>query len=81
MQTRSILTILVTLALSATGLWSFPTGLAAAEAESDAPTTGTEQEAVEDVDSKEAPANPSTEVFIPTEEISEDFAVSFPVDI
>ena len=24
---------------------------------------------------------PSTDVFIPTEEISEDFAVSFPVDI
>ncbi len=29
----------------------------------------------------EGPSEPSSEVFIPTEEISEDFAVSFPVDI
>jgi len=26
-------------------------------------------------------ADPSSEVFVPTEEVSEDFAVSFPVDI
>jgi hypothetical protein len=29
----------------------------------------------------EAPAGEAPDVFVPTEEISEDFAVSFPVDI
>ena len=33
------------------------------------------------VDEKSPPVKPSIDVFIPTEEISEDFAVSFPVDI
>lgn len=35
----------------------------------------------DDEDASEPPVTPSGDVFIPTEEISEDFAVSFPVDI
>ncbi len=50
----------------------------AAEAEEPADATengnGAEEQAGES-------GTPSSEVFIPTEEISEDFAVSFPVDI
>jgi hypothetical protein len=30
---------------------------------------------------EEADGEPSPEIFVPSEEISEDFAVSFPVDI
>ena len=47
---------------------------AAGAAEADAAGTGTDEAA-------ETASAPSAEVFIPTEEISEDFAVSFPVDI
>ena len=51
----------------------------AAQADQPASTEETGQPAEE----KEADASEgaSSEVFIPTEEISEDFAVSFPVDI
>ena len=48
----------------------------AAEANADGDQAATEPEATE----PEADG-PASEVFIPTEEISEDFAVSFPVDI
>lgn len=47
--------------------------LGAAEAES--------SENAEAETSETTASTPSSEVFIPTEEISEDFAVSFPVDI
>ena len=47
---------------------------AAGAAEEDSAGTGTDEAA-------ETASAPSAEVFIPTEEISEDFAVSFPVDI
>jgi hypothetical protein len=49
-------------------------GLLAQEADTEASDTAT-AEAASDEDAE------SSEVFIPTEEISEDFAVSFPVDI
>jgi hypothetical protein len=56
---------------------TFPS-LAAEAAEAEpAEQTGTADEAAEEP----AEADRSSEVFIPSEEISEDFAVSFPVDI
>jgi hypothetical protein len=57
--------------------------LFAEEAESSEPqteTTDQNNDASVEADS-EPQATPSSDVFIPTEEISEDFAVSFPVDI
>ncbi len=51
----------------------------AAEAPPEDTAKETATETSKPADSKE-PA-PSAEVFIPTEEISEDFAVAFPVDI
>jgi len=59
---------------------SNPPAVSAAEATAD--QASTEESADEDAD--EQPSDKSannSEVFIPTEEISEDFAVSFPVDI
>jgi hypothetical protein len=63
-------------------IWLTPTALLAqkaeerAAAETPAGETDTEAEPTADEGAPE-----SSEVFIPTEEISEDFAVSFPVDI
>ena len=59
---------------------------AASAAEATADQASTEESADKDADkdADEQPSNKSannSEVFIPTEEISEDFAVSFPVDI
>lgn len=51
------------------------TAALAAEAAAD------EDEVPAETQAGDASAEPSSEVFIPTEEISEDFAVSFPVDI
>ena len=54
----------------------------AAEADDDAESSQAPIETQDDsAASGNASSEPSTEVFIPTEEISEDFAVSFPVDI
>ena len=53
-------------------------GPAPAAAEEAAEPEGAEAAAEEAAETSSAP---SSEVFIPTEEISEDFAVSFPVDI
>ena len=47
------------------------------QAEADA---GPDPQTAEPVEAADA-AQPSSEVFLPSEEISEDFAVSFPVDI
>ena len=65
-------------------LWITPTALLAqtaedveaADAAAGAPGADTDPQPTADEDAAE-----SAEVFIPTEEISEDFAVSFPVDI
>ncbi len=63
--------------LTGVALWSLTSQSLAAEADAEpTPTAGTE-----DGDDEAPSGNPSGEVFIPTEEISEDFAVSFPVDI
>ena len=45
-----------------------------------APATGAGAPGVPDSQSGE-PSGPSPEVFVPSEEISEDFTVSFPIDI
>ena len=56
------------------GIWGATVSAAeAADAE--------ETEATATEDTEVTASGPSSEVFIPTEEISEDFAVSFPVDI
>ena len=72
-------TFLITLAFAC------PMGVWAAEAEQ---ATGTATAPAEPADPDESKSGEqrsdpegNTEVFIPTEEISEDFAVSFPVDI
>jgi hypothetical protein len=59
---------------------SHPQAVSAAEATADAEAK--EDSAAEDAEkpASDKSAN-NSEVFIPTEEISEDFAVSFPVDI
>lgn len=59
-------------------------GSAAAQPGEEPPPASTGKETAADGeggDEDTADARPSAEVFIPTEEISEDFAVSFPVDI
>ena len=62
------------------GLWS--AAVAAAQADPDsAAQTSEEAEGSQGEDVEDTTGRPSSEVFIPTEEISEDFAVSFPVDI
>jgi hypothetical protein len=59
---------------------------ATGQAESDAPTAARDAEPAAEpqppaaADSP-APGKPTPDVFVPTEEISEDYAVSFPVDI
>ena len=65
-------TVLIAAALFWASFASF--SLLAQEADTEASDTAT-AEAASDEDAE------SSEVFIPTEEISEDFAVSFPVDI
>ena len=67
---------LATMLLVAAAWWSISAPALAAEAED-----ATETAAADDPDSEATSEAPSGEVFIPTEEISEDFAVSFPVDI
>ena len=65
-----------------------PLGIAGAFA-AEPPEPDAEEQAQSDEDAETAEADadkdgdavPSREIFIPTEEISEDFAVSFPVDI
>jgi len=49
--------------------------------EETASSTAAEDEAEDEAEDKTLPAATSPDVFIPTEDISEDFAVSFPVDI
>lgn len=66
------------LAAAAFGFWVDARPAFAAEA---APTSAEPEAATADDEVTDAEAKPSSEVFIPTEEISEDFAVSFPVDI
>ena len=77
MHTNRMLTLVVALLFAGVGLglWSYSTPAAAAESEPSDTAT------VEDADSEAPSGTPSSEVFIPTEEISEGFAVSFPVDI
>ena len=58
-------------ALLASGL---VTGLAMAAEEADETADRAEEE-------EASSGEPSPEIFVPSEEISEDFAVSFPVDI
>ena len=72
-----LLTLTAALLLSA--LFCAPTARAA-EADQPASVEEPEQPAVESEAGTSEGAE-SSEVFIPTEEISEDFAVSFPVDI
>ena len=67
--------LLFAVLLCAPGLMSLTASAGAAEAATEETTP---PEHTESEDGNEAPAS---EVFIPTEEISEDFAVSFPVDI
>lgn len=59
-------------------LWA--TGPAIAADPDQAPATDTAAQKT-DADRKDAGNGDSAEVFIPSEEISEDFTVSFPVDI
>ena len=66
--------LLLTLALAC------PLGAWAAEAEEAAATEPADQEKSRTSEQNPDPEG-NSEVFIPTEEISEDFAVSFPVDI
>jgi hypothetical protein len=76
---------------SAIGLlfWALAGQTFAAEAASEpqapgtgVPETGEPADATPSgADAGQSAEGPSAEVFIPTEEISEDFAVSFPVDI
>lgn len=62
--------------------WIFSTLVHAAEAEPSATSSETDSEANSQPESAATDQTSSTsEVFIPTEDISEDFAVSFPVDI
>ncbi len=59
-----------------------PQGAATFAAEADDPATPPERsEETTTDDDTPAEAPESADVFIPTEDISEDFAVSFPVDI
>lgn len=53
----------------------------AAEAAPDDTRAADAASAADETDAEGTAGTPSSEVFIPTEEISEDFAVSFPVDI
>ena len=59
----------------------------AAEADAEAVQRSEQSETTDEPEKPEpkqtppAGGKPSSEVFVPTEEISEDFAVSFPVDI
>ena len=73
---RSLTFAITILLLTAAGFWSVAVPAFAAEAEA-----ATESATSQDPDSDASAGEPSVEVFIPTEEISEDFAVSFPVDI
>ncbi len=59
------------------GACALPGNSAAQAAE---PPTGDNSDSEAEPEPAEG-SQPSSEVFIPTEEISEDFAVSFPVDI
>lgn len=77
MTKPSLLTLAFTALLITAGFSIWPVAAPALAAE--APTDS--EEAERDPDEEEAASAPSSEVFIPTEEISEDFAVSFPVDI
>ena len=62
--------------------WMISGTVNAAEAEQSATTSEPESEASSQPDQSDSDnAASSSEVFIPTEDISEDFAVSFPVDI
>jgi len=82
---RLIRQMLATMTLLALGITTSPAaGAAPAETESTSSSEKESSEANDQVDAerdKTSPGNSSSEVFIPTEEISEDFAVSFPVDI
>lgn len=80
-MTRWLIQLMALLTLF--GLVAFASGfnsLAAQAAEAPADTPADEPTSEADREPDQASA-PSSEVFIPTEEISEDFAVSFPVDI
>ncbi len=55
--------------------------IAAESEESESQTQAEQSEDASDEEESKPQVTPSGEVFIPTEEISEDFAVSFPVDI
>jgi len=70
--------LLLTCALGAAGIWAAeaPAGKSTEQSAAEPPA----QPAASAEADAPAPA-PSAEVFIPTEEISEDFAVAFPVDI
>ena len=62
--------------------WMFSSLVYAAEAEQSATSSETESQASAKPEPAENDKATSTsEVFVPTEDISEDFAVSFPVDI
>jgi len=71
MKHRLTIGLLITLVLA-------PAVTTAAEPDAVEPTADQEEQ-----DSAKTPTKPSTspDIFIPTEEISEDFAVPFPVDI
>ena len=61
-------------------LMALSVAFAATEVVSAEPDEDTEEQ-LEQGESVTEPTGPSPEVFLPTEEISEDFAVPFPVDI
>lgn len=65
----------VTAALMALSVAFAATEVVSAEADEDT------EEQLEQGEPVTEPTGPSPEVFLPTEEISEDFAVPFPVDI
>ena len=77
-RTRRLQTVVLGMALASWGA-SAPFGWSAEPAED-----GDSGEAVEQPESRTSGAgneDPTPEIFVPTEEVSEDFAVSFPVDI
>jgi hypothetical protein len=81
---RHLRTALITLALLGAAITAAvtPNAGVAQAAQTEEPAKTTEAAAAADKPSEDKNTDqPSSEVFIPSEDISEDFAVSFPVDI
>ena len=77
--------VALVLALAANAAEEAPAAPTAADAEPEKPAASepepVAEEAVETETGPEKPEPEAAEVFVPTEDISEDFAVPFPVDI